>query len=151
MNIVAVWDEGLSIIVFASVCVNSLKVKGGWTAFQMRVAMAGRSGFPASSAVQVAFSSHRQSSTESVVVTATCAMSPLSQITSKIKVPKVRIADCWNVGGGGEVSGLSTSFTRLSTLNEEPSRWVHVVLGETDKKFRHHRWKTARNLLCRSE
>ena len=38
-----------------SFCVNSLKVKGSWTAFQMRVAMAGRSGFPPSSAVRVAF------------------------------------------------------------------------------------------------
>ena len=37
------------------------------------------------SPVSVIFSSHRQSSTGSVVVTATCATSPLSQITYKTK------------------------------------------------------------------
>ena len=47
-------------------CVNSLKVKGGWTAFQVRVAMAGRSGLPSSSAVCVTFSSHRRCSTGEV-------------------------------------------------------------------------------------
>ena len=84
--IVVVWDEGPSLVVFATIfCVDSLKVKGGWTAFEMRVAMAGRSGIPSSSAVRVTFSSHRESSTGSAVVTATCATSPLSQITSKTK------------------------------------------------------------------
>ena len=41
--------------------------------------MAGRSGVPSSSAMRVTFSNHRQSSTGSVAVTATCATSPLSQ------------------------------------------------------------------------
>ena len=48
----ALWDEGL---VCHSVCMNRSKVKGGWTAFQMRVAMAGSSGFPSSSAVRAFF------------------------------------------------------------------------------------------------
>ena len=64
MNSVAVWDEGLSLVVFVTVfCVNSWKVKGGWTVYQVRVAMAGRSGFSSSPAVCVTFSSHTQSST----------------------------------------------------------------------------------------
>ena len=42
------------------------------------------------------FSSHRQSHTGSVVVSATCATSPLSQITSKTKISKVcELASFW--------------------------------------------------------
>ena len=60
----------------------------------MTVAMAGRSGFPSSPVVRVTCSSHRQSSTGCVVVTATCATSPLSQITYKTKL--VRRHEPWN-------------------------------------------------------
>ena len=72
--------------------------------FKWESCHAWRSGFPSSSAVRVTFSSHRQSSTDSVAVTAACATSPLSQTTSKKKN--------WTCDSGRRDQGAATCLAK---------------------------------------
>ena len=47
VNIMAVWDEGFSLIAFATVFVWIVgRLKGGWTTFQMRVCHGWKKWFP---------------------------------------------------------------------------------------------------------
>ena len=117
----SVWDEGLSLIGFVTVFVRT---------------------------VGVLFSSHRQSGTGSVVVFATCATSPLSQITSKTKktwrehwvVPiykKKAVFSASNCRGVHLTAQLSKVAERLLLPMLEPHISHTVALGPG--QFAHER------------